>query len=145
MRFLKKLIDHSSKRRPPLFFHLDNNTAFAHVLVHSVDKTHVLVVTVELIWLLFFNIISFSKFQNIQKNLCKLSCSCSNQSPSKLSCFFDLVCTVQSSHLPLFCSCLSPSIVHLLNLLLLSTPIAGMLFTPRWVRREKRVKYLFIR
>ena len=31
-----------------------------HVLFHSVDKTHVLVVTVELIGLLFFNIFSFN-------------------------------------------------------------------------------------
>ena len=31
-----------------------------HVLVHSVDKTHDLVVTVELIWLLFSNILFFN-------------------------------------------------------------------------------------
>ena len=30
-----------------------------HILVHFVDKTHVLVVTVELIWLMFLNIFSF--------------------------------------------------------------------------------------
>ena len=32
-------------------FHLDTNPVLGHVLIHSVDKTHVLVVTVELIWL----------------------------------------------------------------------------------------------
>ena len=31
-----------------------------HVLIHSFDKTHVLIVTVELIWFLLLNIFSFS-------------------------------------------------------------------------------------
>ena len=31
-----------------------------HALVHSIDKTHVLDVTVDLIWLLFLNILSFN-------------------------------------------------------------------------------------
>ena len=46
---LKNNIYHSNKREPPPFFHLVTNTAIDHVLVHSVDKTYVLVVTVELI------------------------------------------------------------------------------------------------
>ena len=33
---------------------------FGHVLIHSFDKTHVLVVTVEFIWLLLLNILSFN-------------------------------------------------------------------------------------
>ena len=33
---------------------------FGHVLRHSFDKTHVLVVTVELTWLLLLNILSFN-------------------------------------------------------------------------------------
>ena len=33
-------------------------------LVHSIDKTHVLVVTVELTWLLFLNMLSFFPTQN---------------------------------------------------------------------------------
>ena len=48
------------KRGPPPFFHPDTNPVIGDVLVHSVDKTYVLVVTVELIWLLFLNIISFN-------------------------------------------------------------------------------------
>ena len=40
-------------------FHSDTSPALGHVLVHSVDKTHVLVVTVEMIWL-FLNILSFN-------------------------------------------------------------------------------------
>ena len=49
-------IDYSSKREPQTFFHLDNNPVLGHLLVHSVNKTHVLIVSVELIWLLFLNI-----------------------------------------------------------------------------------------
>ena len=50
-----------------------------HVLVHSIDKTHVLVVIVDLIWLLFLNILFFNfvstpnksfRFHKIQKKLC---------------------------------------------------------------------------
>ena len=42
------------------FFHSDTNPVLGHVMVHSVDKTHVLVVTVKLIWLFFLNILSFN-------------------------------------------------------------------------------------
>ena len=52
--------DHSKKWGPRLFFHSDTNPVLSHVLAHSVDKTHVLGVTVELIWLLFLNILSFN-------------------------------------------------------------------------------------
>ena len=40
--------DHSRKREPPAFFHSDTNVVLGHVLVHSVGKSHVLSVTVEL-------------------------------------------------------------------------------------------------
>ena len=50
------------------------------VPVHSVDKTHVLVVTVKLVWLLFLNIFCLILFQ--------LHCCCSNQPLSKLHYFF---------------------------------------------------------
>ena len=33
-----------------------------HLLVHSVDKTYVLILTVEWIWLLLLNILSFNFF-----------------------------------------------------------------------------------
>ena len=49
----------STIRLPPPFFHSDTNAVFGHVLIHSFDKTHVLFVTVELIWLLLLNILSF--------------------------------------------------------------------------------------
>ena len=57
-RTLNNNIYHSNKREPPPFFHSDTNT-WPYVLVHSVEKTHVLVLTVELIWMLFLNILLF--------------------------------------------------------------------------------------
>ena len=59
-RTLKKNIYHSNKWGPPLFFHLDTNLVTGYFLVHSLEKSHVLVVTVELIWLLFLNILFFN-------------------------------------------------------------------------------------
>ena len=59
-RTLKNNIYYSKKRGPPTFSHLDTNLVIGHALVHSVDKTHVLVVTVDFIWLLFLNILSFN-------------------------------------------------------------------------------------
>ena len=56
---LNNKIYHSNKQAPLPFFHSDFNTQLCYVLVHSVDKIHVLVVTVELIWFLIFNIIYF--------------------------------------------------------------------------------------
>ena len=50
----------SNKRLPPPFFHSDTNPVFVHVLILFFDKTHVLVVTVESIWLLLLNILSFN-------------------------------------------------------------------------------------
>ena len=56
---LKSNIYQSNKQWTPSFFHLHTNLVLGHVLIHSVDKIHVLVVTVELIWFLIFNIIYF--------------------------------------------------------------------------------------
>ena len=50
LRILKNNIDHLSKRQPPPLFHSDTNLVLENVLVHPVEKAHVLVVTVELIW-----------------------------------------------------------------------------------------------
>ena len=62
-------IYHSNKWGPPLFLHLDTSFVIGHALVHSVDKTHVLVVTVELTWLLFLNILSFKFVPTPRKSL----------------------------------------------------------------------------
>ena len=69
-----------------IIFHTDTNPVFPHVLIHSFNKAHVLVVTVELIWLLLLNILSFNfvltpnKFLvgQIRKSLCKVPCYHSN-------------------------------------------------------------------
>ena len=68
-RTLKTSIYHSNKRIPPPFFHPDTNPAISHALVHSVEKVHVLVVTVDLIWLLFLNILSFNFVPTPRKSL----------------------------------------------------------------------------
>ena len=63
-------IYHSNIRGPPPFFHLGTNSVIGHALVHSFDKTHVIVVTVDLIWLLLLlNIISFNFVATPRKSL----------------------------------------------------------------------------
>ena len=57
------------KLRKFVSFHLHTKPVFGRVLVHSVDKIDVLVVTVELIWLLFLNILSFNFVQTPNKSL----------------------------------------------------------------------------
>ena len=57
---LKSDIYHSNKRVPPPFFHSNTNPVFVHVLIHYFDKIHVLFGTVELIWFLLWNILSFN-------------------------------------------------------------------------------------
>ena len=143
LRTLRNNIYHSNKRGPPIFFHLDTNPVLGHVLIHSVDKTHVLVVTVELICLLLLNILSF-KFVPTPNKQISTPCCCSNQT-HKLHCFsFDgRRCAIQSNPVPFFFRrCLSLLIVRLCNLFLLSTAVAWMLFTPTWVNRRKDVKQL---
>ena len=84
---MKNNIYHSNKWGPPPFLHLDFNPVIVHTLVHSVDKIHVLDVTVDLIWLLFLNILSFNlvatprkslRVHKIHKKLFKPPCCCSN-------------------------------------------------------------------
>ena len=48
--------------------HFFNRIQILH-LVHSVDKTHILVVTMKLIWLLFLNILSFNFVPTPNKSL----------------------------------------------------------------------------
>ena len=42
---------------------------FGLVLIHSFDKTHVVVVTAELIWLLLLNVLSFNFVSTSNKYL----------------------------------------------------------------------------
>ena len=59
-RTLKNNMYHSNKCVLSPFFHSDTDPVFGHVLIYCFDKTHVLVETVELIWLLLLNIWSFN-------------------------------------------------------------------------------------
>ena len=62
-------IYHSNKWGPPPFFHSDTNPELGHPLIHSIAKTHVLVITVQLICLLFLNIYSFNYVTTPSKSL----------------------------------------------------------------------------
>ena len=68
-RTLRNNIYHSDKQGTPSFFHPDTNPVTAHALFHFVDKTHILVVTVEVIWLLFLNSLSFNFVLTTRKSL----------------------------------------------------------------------------
>ena len=113
---------------------------------HTTSK-HVLGVTVELIWLLFLNILSFNFLQTPNKSLrfrkfrrSNVHCSPvvqTNHCQVALLILLDVLCP-RCSH-SFFCGFLPPTIVHLCNLFLLSTPVAQMLLTPRWVSRREHV------
>ena len=66
-RTLKNNIYHSNNGNHHQF--LIRISILGHALVHSVDKTHVLVVTVKLIGLLFLNIFSFNFAPTLNKSL----------------------------------------------------------------------------
>ena len=123
-----------------------------HILDGFVDKTHALVVTIELIWLLFLNIFSFNfvsapnkslRFTRFTRSyLNRLAVILTNHCQSFTSILLDLHCLKWSRFF--LCSCLSPMIVHLRNVILLSTRVARMLLTPRSLGRRKDVKQLSI-
>ena len=109
-------IDHSSKWGPPPFSHLDTNFVLVHVLVHFVDKTHVLVEIVELIWLMFMNILSFNfvptpnksiRFRTFRRSYVNQPTVVLTSYCQSCIAFFCLMCAVQSGHVPFFAGCLS--------------------------------------
>ena len=111
LRTLKNNIYHSNKRGPPPFFHLDTNPVLGHVLVHSVDKANVLVVTVELIWLLFLNILSFifvptpNKFlrlKRFRKSYVNRPDDVLTNHTRFTTFLLDVRCAVQCGHVPFF-------------------------------------------
>ena len=65
-----------------------------------------------------------------------------NHSQSYTAFLLDVRCSRLSYYF--FYSCLSPVIMHLPNLFLLSTRVASILLISRWVSRRKDVKYLSI-
>ena len=135
---LKNNIYHSNKRELAPFFHSDTNLALDQVLAHSVDKIHALVVTVELIWLLFLNIISFNFVPTPNKSLrfTRFKRSYVNRPAVVLTnhcqSYTAFLLEKRCSKWPrsFFCSCWSPMIVYLRNLFLLSTPVTRMLLIP---------------
>ena len=103
-----------------------------YVLVHSVGKTHVLVVPTPNISL------RFTRFRRIHVNwpavVLKSHCHTAKEA------FLLDVCCLKWPR-SFFCSCFLLMIVHLRNLFLLSTPVARILLTSRWVSRQKNVKW----
>ena len=130
-RTLKSIIYHSKTHGPLALFHSDTNLSSGHVLTHSDDKTHVLVVTVELTWLLFFNALSFNFVPAPNKSLIDWQDSEEAMQTTLLS--FSpttqvtlLVCLICAALFKitafLFLQLFLPNVVHLRNLFLLSTP-----------------------
>ena len=66
---LKNNIYHRKKRVPPPFFNSYINPVFGLNPIHSFEKTHVLVGTGKLTWLLLLNILSFNFFPTPNKFL----------------------------------------------------------------------------
>ena len=150
---LKNSMNHLSKRGPPSFFHSDTNLVVGNVLVHSVEKSSCSqVVTDKLIWLLFLNILSFNYVQTTNKSLrfrkfrrSYTYTSLLSFKPTTMKCrllfLLDAHCWKRTYFI--FCCYLYVTIVHLRNIFLLTTSVAQMSLTPRWVSRRKDVKYLF--
>ena len=127
-RTLKNNIQYSSKQVPPPFLHLNTNPVLCHVLIHSFEKTHVLVVTVgiDLVVALeytFFQLYSNDKEISIRltrfrRSYVKRPAAVLTSHISYTAFLFDMRCAVQSGYVPNFCSCLSSMIVYLCNLFL---------------------------
>ena len=110
--------DTSSALRAP------DGLILGHLLVHSVDKTYVLVLTVEWIWLLLLNILSFNFFL-------RLPAAVLSKQWQSYTAFLLEVATF------LFFQLFLPIIVHLFAY---SISVPQILLTPRWVSRRKDVK-----
>ena len=137
---LKNNIDHLNKQGPPAFFHFDTNPVLSNLLVHSVEKTHVLVVTVRFIWFLFLNILSSNFVQMPNKSLwikkfkrsyahCPVVVQTNHCQICTTFFLIDVRCSKWSHSF--FCGCLSPKIVHLRKLFLMSISVAQILLAAR--------------
>ena len=143
-RTLKNNIYHSNKWGPPPFFHSDTNPTIGYALVHYFDKTHVLAIIVEMIWLLFLNILSFN-FVTIPIIFLR-SAKFWRSYVNRPVVFLTNHCQTTAFLLDVRCSKWPRS--FLLQLFvhddsafaLLSTPVARILLTPRWVGRRTNVK-----
>ena len=138
-------IYHSNKWGPPLFLHLDTSFVIGHALVHSVDKTHVLVVTVELTWLFFLNILSFNfvptprksfRFTRLRRSYVNRPVVVlTNHCQSYTAFLLNVLCWKWPRSF--FLQLLAPNDS---TFALLSTSVARILLTPRWVGRQTNVK-----
>ena len=145
-RILNNNIYHSNKWEPPSFFHLDTNTwsrsgPFCWQNPSSGCNSGTdFVVVLECIIFNFVPTLNKSlRFTRVRRNYVnRTAVVLTNHCQSYTA--FCLMCAVQSGHLPFFCSSLSPMMVHLRNLFLLSTRVPRKLLTPRWVSRRKDVK-----
>ena len=127
-----------------IFFLFGHQSCTWPVLAHSVNKTHILVVTGELIWLLFLNILSFNfapqpnkpfrltRFKRSYVN--RPAIVLTNHCQSYTSFLLDVRCSKWSSFFLFFSffffffffflSCFYPIIVRLRKLFLLGTTVA---------------------
>ena len=106
---------HSNKREPlPFVIYIPIH---GHVLVHYVDKTHVMVVTVELICLLVLNIFSFNFVSTPNKSpsfarfrrsyVSHPAIGLTNHSYTVFFFFFCFLFAFLNGPFSFFCSCLS--------------------------------------
>ena len=88
-------------------------------------------------WLFFLNILSFNfvptpkislRLTRFRRSIVNCPAVLTNLT-SYAAFLLDVRCAVQSGHVPVCCSCLSPMIVDLHNLFLWSTPVAQMLLS----------------
>ena len=127
---------HSNKREPPPFFHWYTNTwprfdpFFWQSPCSGCNSGTDLVVVLEYV---FFQLCSkpnealrFTRFRRSYVNYTAVVLT--NNCQSYTIYLLDVCCSKWQSSL--FCSCLSPMIVHLRKLFLLSTLVARMLSTP---------------
>ena len=120
-RTLKNNIYRSNKRGTPPCSHPNTSPVIGHALVHSVGKTHDLIVTVELIWLLSLNILSFNfvptprtflKFTRFRRSYANRPLVVlTNHCQSYTAFLLDVRCSKWPRSF--FCGCLFPMIVHL--------------------------------
>ena len=148
-RTLNNNIYNSNEREPPPFFHSDTNTwprsgPFCWLNpCSSCSSVTDLVVVLEF----FFSFVPtpnkslrFTKIRRSYVN--RTAVVLTNHCQSYTAFLFDVRCSKWPRSF--FLSCLSPMIVHLRNLFLLSTSVARRLLTPKKVIRRKDVKQLSI-
>ena len=143
---LNNNIYHSNKREPPPFFHSDTNTwslsgpfCWQNPCSDCNSGTD-LVVALEYI---FFNFVPTPnkslRFTRFRRSYVNCAAVVLTNHCQICTAFLHGVCCSRRPR-SFICSCFSTMKVHLRNLFLLSTRVAQILLTPRWVSRRKGVK-----